>query len=151
MSLRDRPYLLFFCLAAGAFVVAHVGFEVFARLWVGRNTALEAVNETLYYSATQPLGTVMLLTPFVLLGWMAGSLAAKRTLKSGMILFVAGAIVLGLMYLRGHLGAEQAMQNHKWTAAALSVGLLPFLSMPVLFVIFVIRLLVGQKRNDKEI
>jgi len=68
MRLRDRPYVLFSILAVGAFVVAHIGFEVFARLWVGRNNIGEAVSETLYYSATQLVGTVMLLAPFALLG-----------------------------------------------------------------------------------
>lgn len=151
MSMRDRPYLLFFCLAVGTFAVAHVGFEIFARLWVGRNTAWEAVCETLYYSATQPTGTAMLLAPFVLLGWMAGSLAKKQTLKNGTVLFVAGAVVFGLMYFSGHMGAQQAMQSRKWTVAALSVGLLPLQSIPVLFVILVIRLLSGRKHNDNEI
>lgn len=150
MTMRDRPYLLFFYLTVGAFVVAHIGFEIFARLWVERNTTWEAVSETLYYSAIQPVGTVMLLAPFVLLGWMAGSLAWKQTFKGGTVLFVAGAVVLGLIYFGGHIGAEQAMQNRKWTAAALSIGLLPFQSIPVLFVILVIRLLMGRKRDDKE-
>lgn len=132
-------------------MIAHVGSEVFARLWVGRNTALEAVSEASYYAATQPLGTATLLAPFVLLAWMTGSLAAKKTLKSGMVLFSAGAVAISLLYFGGHMGAEQAMQHRKWTAAALSVGLLPFQSIPVLLVILVIRLLVGRKRSEKEI
>ena len=82
---------------------------------------------------------------------MAGSLAKKQTLKNGTVLFVAGAVVFGLMYFSGHMGAQQAMQSRKWTVAALSVGLLPLQSIPVLFVILVIRLLSGRKHNDNEI
>jgi hypothetical protein len=147
MSLRDRPYLLFLYLGLGSFVVAHIGFEIFARLWVERRPAWEAVRQSLYYAAIQPVGTASLLLPFLLLGWMAASLAKKRTLKSGAVLFVTGAVVLGLIYLAGHIGAEQAMKQRKWTAAALSVGLIPFYSTPVLFVMLFIRVLAGRKRS----
>jgi hypothetical protein len=149
--MRDRSHILFFCLAVGVFVVAHIGFEIIARLWIGHSAAWEAVSETLYYAAIQPLGTVMLLAPFVLLGWMAGSLAKKQTMKRGNFLFVGGVVPLSLIYLRGHIGAEQAMQLHQWTAAAVSIGLIPFQSIPVLAVVLVTRLLLGRKPDEKEV
>lgn len=151
MNLRDRPYVLFFGLAVVMFFVAHICFEVFARLSIRQSDFVEAVSETFYYSTIQPVGTIMLLAPFALLGWMAASLTRKKTLKQGAILFSIGAVVLSLMYFVGHMGAEQAMLNRKWTAAALSVGLLPFQSIPVLFGILVVRLLMGRKPRDKEI
>ena len=145
MTFLERPYRLFACLAVAAFAVAHVGSEVFVRLWIGRDGVGQAIGETLYYAATQPLGTAMLLVPFALLGWMAASLARKKALRSGMVLFAAGSAVLGLIYFWGHIVAQQAMQDRMWTAAALSVGLLPFESVPVLAVAFVARLLMGRK------
>jgi hypothetical protein len=150
MKLRSRPYLLFNCLAIAVFAVADIGCEIVARLSFGRNSIGEALSETLYYSATQPISTVMLLAPFALLGWMAASLATKKTLGLGIILFVAGAAFLGTMYFYGHIEAEQAMQDHKWTAATLSVGLLPFKSIPVLVVILIARLLLGRKGSSNE-
>lgn len=150
VSIRGRPQVSFFCLALGLFSVAHIGFEAFARTWVGRSTAWEAVLETLYYTATQPVGTLMLLAPFVTLGWLAGSLAKQRTVASGMGLFIGGAVVLCLIYFHGHLGAEQAMQQRKWTVAAIAVGLLPFKSIPVLTTTLVLRLLIGRALVDKE-
>jgi len=75
MNLRERPYLLFNCLAVSTFVISHIGFETIARLSVGQNSVGEAASKTLYYSATQPIGTFMLLAPFALLGWMAAALA----------------------------------------------------------------------------
>lgn len=151
MPFRHRPYMLFLGLAVAMFVVAHVGFEVYARLLVGRNGLSEALHETLYYSAIQPIGSMMLLAPFLFLGWMAASLAKKKTMKVGMLLFAVGVTILTVMYFKGHIGAQQAMLAHKWTAAALSVGLLPFQSIPVLFIMLVVYLLMARKRNGNEI
>jgi TRAP-type C4-dicarboxylate transport system permease small subunit len=86
-------------------------------------------------------------SPFYCWGGLQLLSPKKRTLKSGAVLFVTGAVVLGLIYLAGHIGAEQAMQQRKWTAAALSVGLIPFYSTPVLFVMLFIRVLAGRKRS----
>jgi hypothetical protein len=151
MNVRDRPYFLFFCFAVGAYVVADIGFSVVASIWVAQDPIGEALKKAIYYAATQPIGSLMLLAPFALLGWMAASLAAKKTLGAGLLLFAAGVTALGLMYFWGHIGAEQAMQNRKWTSAALAVGLLPFQSVPILFVILIVRLLAGRKRHDEEI
>jgi hypothetical protein len=151
MHSRKRPYSTFLALAVGAFAIADIGFEILARLWIGRNTLGEATSETLYYLATQPIGTAMLLAPFLLLGWIAASLAKKRTFERGLLLFGTGVVALGALYFVGHIGAEQAMQNGKWTAAALSVGLLPFQSIPVLLVALVARLLLGRRQRENAI
>jgi MFS family permease len=151
MHLRNRPYLTFLALAIGAFAFADIGFEIFARVWIDRNTIGKATSETLYYWATQPTGTAMLLAPFLLLGWMAASLARKRTFNRGLLLFGIGVVALGALYFVGHIGAEQAMHDRKWTAAALSVGLLPFQSIPVLFLALVTRLLMGRRQRESAI
>lgn len=151
MSIRDRPYLLFCCLAAAAYVVADIGFSVVARKFVAQASISDALVETLHYTVVEPIGSLMLLAPFALLGWMAASLAKSRTLGAGLLLFSAGAAALGLVYFWGHVGAEQAMLNRKWTAASLAIGLLPFQSLPILFVILIVRLLARRRSNDKEI
>lgn len=151
MSVRNRQYFLFFCLAVGAFAVAHIGFSAFASVWVAHSPIEEALTEAISLAAAQPTGSLMLFAPFALLGWMAASLAAKKTLVAGLFLFAGGVTVLGLVYFGGHVGAEQAIQDRAWTAAALAVGLLPFQSVPILFVILIVRLLVGRKSHDPEI
>lgn len=150
MSLRDRPYLLFLCIAAGVFAATDIGFGIVARVSVGRSDVWPAAIETLFSAATQPVGTAMLFAPFALLAWVSASLARTQTLEQGLQLFAGGAIVLAVMYFNGYMEYEQAMQVRKWTAAALSVGLLPFKSIPVLLVALVVRLLLGKKRDDKE-
>lgn len=144
-SLRERPYRLFFGLAFGTFLVAHLGFDVLSRMSVGREPLSTALREAFYYLAIQPVGSLLLLAPFALLGWMAASLASKKSLHLGAILFCSGAFILCIMYLQGHLDAQQALQHSKWTASALSVGLLPFESVPVLALILLLKWIMGRK------
>jgi hypothetical protein len=151
MDLRSRPYATFFALGIGAFAVADVGFEVFARVWIGRTSLGQAISETLYYLAIQPVGAAMLLAPFLLLAWMAASLARKRTFERGLLLFGISVVILAALYFAGHIGSEQAMQNRRWTAAALSVGLLPFKSIPLLVLALIGRLLLGRERLENKI
>ena len=151
MNLREQPYRLFAVLTIALFLLINFGFEVFARLWFGRNILLEAVGETFYYSFAQPFGSLFLLVPIALLGWMSASLSVKKTLKCGLILFCAGAIALGLIYFWGHMGSQLAMQKHKWTASALSVGMVPFKSIPVLIVCLIARLIMGRNAKDTKV
>lgn len=151
MNLRNRPYILFAILTLGVFIVSHIGFRILAHAWIGRSSVGEAVREALDSSITQPVATLFLVAPFVLLGWMAASLARERTLKRGLTLFTFGAMVLGLLYFSGHIGAEKAMRQQQWTAAALSVGLLPFQSIPIVILLFGVRILMSSKRSDRHL
>jgi hypothetical protein len=148
MNLRDRPHLLFACLAAAVFAVADIGFAIFARLTVGQSSFGAAVSETLHYFATQPIGTLMLFAPFALLGWMTAALAARKAVGLALLWFTVGATILGWMYFGGFIDAEQALQDEKWTASALSVGLLPFRSIPVLVVIWFACMLSGRSSDE---
>jgi hypothetical protein len=150
MDLRQQPYRLFALLTIASFLVIDLGFEVFARLWFGRNLLLDAVGETLYYLISQPIGSLLLLAPVALLGWMSASLSIKKTSKLGMILFCLGLIALGLIYFWGHMGSQFAIQNHKWTASALSIGLVPYKSIPVLIVCLIARLFMGRRAKDTK-
>ncbi len=150
-NLREQPYRLFAVLTIASFLLINFGFEVIARLWFGRNMLLAAVAETFYYSFAQPLGSLFLLAPIALLGWMSASLSVKKTMKLGLILFCAGAIALGLIYFRGHMGSQYAMQKHKWTASALLVGLIPFKSIPVLIVCLIARLFLVRKAKNTQV
>ena len=151
MNMRDRPYLLFSCLAASTFVVADIGFAIYASLTIGQKSFGAAVSEMLHYSAMQPIGILFLFSPFALLGWMTAALAVRRSLGLALLWFGVGAAILGLMYFWGFIEAEQALQDQKWTASALSVGLLPFRSVPVLVVIWIACMLSGRKSHEWEI
>ena len=151
MALRNRPYLLFLAAAFAAFGVGHIVFGVIARVWIGQEDVGQAAREVLDFVMASPLAAAFLLAPFLLLGWIAASLATKQNLTYGTALFGAGAIAVLVLYWLGHVGAQLAMQNRAWTAAALAVGLLPFKSVPILVVAFLAGLLFGKKRHAKEI
>ena len=150
MPLRDRPYHFLLGLSVALFLVASVGFGVIARVTVGEEAFSYAISQHLYYAAVQPVGTLFLFLPFVFLGWMSASLAKRRSLKHGLMLFLFGGLLLCFLYFDGYRGAQIAVTQHKWTTAALSEGLLPFLSIPVLVVCGVVRLFAGRRKDVAE-
>ena len=102
--------------------------DVYARLHVAHESFGHALQESMHYKIVQPVGTVMLLLPFAVIGVIAARIAKG----SSSYLLVCGHLAATILYFRGYLDSRQALQNHAWTAAALSEGLLPFLSIPVI-------------------
>lgn len=47
MTLRERPYILFFSFALAAFAIAHIGFAVLARLYFRDRGLVDALSETM--------------------------------------------------------------------------------------------------------
>ncbi len=121
-----------------SFLVATNGFDVLARMSVGNEPFSKAASESLYFAAVQPIGTVLLLGPFVAVAWLSVYVEAKSNSVSAWLLFVASVGALGWLYFQGYQSAQHAMLQQKWTAAALSVGMLPFMSIPVLLAVVVI-------------
>jgi hypothetical protein len=111
---------------------------VYAQIKVQNSSIYQSLSEKLYYSAIQPLGTVMMVAPFLFLGWISANIAQKYKLSIAILLFFMILAVLGYMHFSGHMAHEMYMIEKKWTASALSTGLLPFKSLFVLFVFFII-------------
>ena len=145
MRLRNRPYLTFIGLAVCLFVIATFGFGVLARVVVGDEGLLHAASEHIYYAATQPVGTLLLCMPFLLLGLLCAATARRKGSDRGLGIFLIGALLLGFLYLNGYQEAQYALKNHRWTGAALAEGLLPFMSIPVLVICLIVSLLVRKK------
>lgn len=134
MTCRDRPLVAFFGMATALFVFATAGSDIIARVTTGNQNPWVAATEHMSYAFTQPIGTAMLLLPYLVLASLSGRLALRRDFGKGLALFLLGALVLGFMYFSGYQDSQIYMQRRKWTAATLSVGLLPFKSIPVLLV-----------------
>jgi hypothetical protein len=66
--MRKRPFLVFFGLSLALFIVATLGFDLVARISVAQETLFHALSEHLHYAVMQPIGTVLLLVPFLILG-----------------------------------------------------------------------------------
>ena len=131
---RDRSLLTFAVLGALCFVISTLGFDVGARIAVSRQAPFSAMSQSLHYMTVEPLGTFLLLAPFVaivgLSVWVAR--ASSGAIAAGF--FCLFMLVIGWLYFVGHWESQEAMQRRHWTAAALSMGLLPFMSIPVVLV-----------------
>src|SRR5262245_49648074 len=150
MALRDRPYFTFFGLSLLLFFAATFGSDVVARTSVGGESIAEAVSRHLYYAATQPLGTAMLLAPFLLLGWMAASAATRQGFDAGLGVFLLGVLLLGFTYFSGYQDSQEFSKQRKWTAATLAIGFLPYKSIPLLLICLGFRWLLVRKKAGAE-
>ena len=135
---RRITFLLFAGLSLVAFVATDLGFDALARIRISGEQLPHAIVEPAYYMAVQPIGTLFMFSPFLVLAWICASLA-RASLRRGSWLLIAGFAVLAYMFYVGHINAQMALTQHKWTAAALSVGLIPFKSVLVLGVCLVLR------------
>jgi hypothetical protein len=121
--MRARTYLL---IALLAFLVAVTGSDLFARMTIGHLSPGQAVLEHLEWLGVTLIGVALLLAPFLavaLIGAIANTRARTRSAAS---IFSASLLALLYFYFGAFQSAEQAMLEGQWTAAALSIGLLPF-------------------------
>lgn len=109
-----------------AFAVSYSVADIASRMIVARSNFVDAIGDHLEMALVPPFGTLLLAGPFFVIGWLSYRLACRNALKRGIALLVAASIVLGYFYFWGLYGSQEALLQSKWTAAALSVGLLPF-------------------------
>jgi hypothetical protein len=85
-----------------------------------------------YLHEALSIGTLVLLAPNVALSC---AYAFGRA-RSVFAIFVVAVATLSYFYFQGHFGAQQALLEGHWTAAALAIGLLPFfVGAPLLAII----------------
>lgn len=127
-----RIYLL---LAVVAFLAATTGADLVARTAIAGEPVNVALREHLYWAGVQLPGTLLLLAPFVAAAFLCARMERKARTRSAASIFAIATLTLLYFYFHGHQGAQQALLEKKWTAAALSVGLLPFfIGGPVLLI-----------------
>jgi hypothetical protein len=119
MRTKNRPYVVCFSLGVAFFLVSTLLSDVIARTLVGGEGIGHAISQHVYYAATQPFGTVLLLAPFLLMAWMAASLSGRKTMMQGLVLLCVTCSVLTLIYFLGYQNSQQYMTQRMWTAAAL--------------------------------
>lgn len=113
-------------------VVVILSSDTYARTAVATETLGGAFSTSIHYLLVQPIGTVLLLLPYLAVGIVAGFFAkGGRNLKSWW-LFICGAAPIAVLYFQGYVSAQQALLEKKWTASALAVGLLPLVSVPAI-------------------
>ena len=130
---RTRLHVTFGGLSLGAYLVATVAFDFIARTMVtGESLGLAASKSVQWLS--EPLGALWLLGPFVAATILSAELANASSTKIAGTFFGFLIAALGLLYFSGFWDAQVALREHKWTASALSIGMTPFLSIPILLV-----------------
>lgn len=122
-------------LAFVVFVAATLGSDLVARTSIAGETLGQAFSEHLYWAAVQAVGNILLLAPFVAVAFICGRTEKGARTRSSAVIFAVGMVSLFYFYFQGYQGAQRAMLDEYWTAAALSVGLLPFfIGVPVVLV-----------------
>ncbi len=135
-------------------LVFTIACEIIMRVAVSKESTASAIAESFGMAFGQPAGLLFVLSPFLVLTAIAFILIArKKHLFAG--LFIGLALpLLSVLYCFGYYGSQVSLREGAWTAAALSVGLLPFLSVPALLLAAVIAALIllcmrfaGRKRT----
>lgn len=125
-------------LAVIAFIAATIGADIYARTSIGDEAFGSALSEHLYYASVQFVGTLFLSAPFVTVALICAWAERKSRSRIVTALFGSSMLVLLYFYFQGYLASQHAMQEEKWTAATLSIGLLPFfIGIPVVLVVAV--------------
>jgi lipid-A-disaccharide synthase-like uncharacterized protein len=140
---RGRLQSILAPLTLASFLVAVVGGDIGSQIAVSGKSSSDAISDAIKYSSF--LGTAMLAVPFVAADFLSVEVGRRAPLTVTMWFFAALSGALVLLYFLGYWSSRQALLEHKWTASALAVGLLPVQSLPIL----VVGLIVGELLRRK--
>ena len=85
-----------------------------------------AITGHLHYAWNGPVFTLMLLAPYIAVGMISDSLSRRGRGRTAAVLFCICVLALLYFYFIQYHAYQQALIDEMWTAAALSMGLLPF-------------------------
>jgi hypothetical protein len=77
------------------------------------------------------IGTLFLLLPFAILAVIGSWVEGRSSRLKGLIIFGLPALYLIYSYFQGYHASKVAELDHRWTAATLSIGFLPFVAAPI--------------------
>lgn len=113
-------------IAAIVFLVAKTGADVVAAMSIAGEPFGTAIREDLYWTRVEFAGTLLLLAPFVVVACVCGLVEKHARTRSAALIFTGAMLALLYFYFQGYQSAQHSALQKMWTAAALSVGLLPF-------------------------
>lgn len=116
-----------------AFPVVITGSDMIARVTVAGQSLGQALSEHVHWASMTIAGLGFLFLPFAGSALICAWADRHAEGKSMAVLFALSLLILAYFYFCGFEAAQQAMLDRRWTAAALSVGLLPFfIGIPLL-------------------
>lgn len=142
MGFRRFTAFSLVCFAAATFCA-----DVGARVLVAGQTLGQAGAEHVQFAIEAPDATMLLLAPFLILPLISAVLERYADRRSASIHFAVVALALVGLYAAGHFEAQEALLAEKWTAAALAIGLLPFLAFPILLLAVVAGFVIARVRR----
>lgn len=116
----------YLAIALVVFVVAMTGSDIAARMTIGGDSFRQAVDGHLEWASVTVPGILFLSVPFVVIALVCAAANKQARTRSVVVIFGVGMLGLLYFYYNGFQSAEQSLLDKRWTAAALSVGLLPF-------------------------
>jgi hypothetical protein len=116
----------YLALAAVAFLAATTGSDLVARTSIAGEPVDFALREHLHWAGVQFVGTLLLLAPFLAVAVVCALVEKDARSRSVIAIFTVAMFALLYFYFQGHQAAQHALLEEKWTAATLSIGLLPF-------------------------
>lgn len=147
---RDMGLKVYLAIAAIVFLASTTGSDVVAAMSIAGEPLAGALREDLYWARVEFGGTLLLLAPFVVVACVCGLVEKHARTRSALFIFASAMLALLYFYFRGYQAAQYAALQKMWTAATLSVGLLPF-TVGVLVVFAVMAAGVLAVRFDRRI
>jgi len=129
---RAELYARFGPLSAVCLVIATFGFDVVARMSVRDSSLAVAASQSFGNIVDGPLLTFFLVVPFVALTALTAEVGKIASAKVAAGYFAGFVGLLGWVYFSGYWGTQSALEQGKWTAASLSVPLIPLDSLIVI-------------------
>jgi heme/copper-type cytochrome/quinol oxidase subunit 3 len=118
------------------FLAATTGADLYAKTTIGGEPLNVAMRDHLYWAAVQFVGTLLLLAPFIAVAFVCARIEKQARVRSVALIFTAAMLTLLYFYFQVYQAAERAMLEKMWTAATLSIGLLPFfIGVPVVLAV----------------
>lgn len=121
--MRLKTFLLIAFLAS---LVAVTGSDVVARMSINDLPFGEAAAKHLEWISGTAVGFVVLLVPYIAVAFITAEVHKHARSRCSISIFGAALFVMIYFYFQGFHDAQLAIIDGRWTAAALSVGLLPF-------------------------
>ena len=144
--MTTKAYLV---IATVVFIAAVTGSDLIARMTIGGTTLDVAIGEHLHWASLTIVGVVFLFAPFGGVALICGAANRRAKTRSAVALFVVAMAMLAHFYFGGFQASQQAMLDKKWTAAALSIGLLPFfVGLPLLGIAAIVAAILA--RDDRR-
>jgi hypothetical protein len=132
-----------------AFLIGTTVSDVFASMTVGGERFGPAVGEHFYWAGMELFGTLSLLLPFAILAVIGSWVEARSTRLKGLIVFALPTLYLIYSYFVGYRAAKLAELDHRWTAATLSIGFLPFAAVPVVLIAWLVAFILVRLKGKK--